>query len=81
MEEMLIYIIKLCQANLILGFVFIVGIFVVLMCLAAVDRKIGYLKKEVDLLLDHEGIKIPEPAPRKGKKGKKAEATEAEEQK
>jgi hypothetical protein len=76
MENMLSYIARLCQANLILGLVFIVGIFVVLICLAVVDRKVGYVKKEVELLLQHDGIEIPQPEPRKKKKGKTSEPAE-----
>lgn len=75
MENMLSYIARLCQSNLILGLVLIVGIFVVLICLAAVDRKIGYMRKGIDLLLQHEGLEIPQPEPKKSKKQAKAEET------
>lgn len=76
MENVLNYIVRLSQANLLLGLALVVGIFIVLICIAAVDRKVGYVKKEVELLLQHDGIEIPQPEPRKKKKGKTSEPAE-----
>jgi|GEM_PF-4827158 len=41
------YLTKLTQANLLVGLICIIGLFVTLMCIAVVDRKIGYLKSAV----------------------------------
>jgi hypothetical protein len=63
MEAVLEYITKITQSNLLISIALIVGIFVCLICIAVVDRKIGYVRKELDAIIKHLGIEIPEDAP------------------
>ena len=49
MEAVIEYIVRLSQANILLALVLIVGIFICLICIAVIDRKIGYMR--IDLLV------------------------------
>lgn len=70
MEAMIEYIVRLSQANMLLALVLIVGIFICLICIAVVDRKIGYMRKELDAIVKFHGIEIPQESPESKQKKK-----------
>lgn len=63
MEAVIEYIVRLSQANILLALVLIVGIFICLICIAVIDRKIGYMRKELDAIVKFHGIEIPQESP------------------
>ena len=78
LEQFIVYITKLCQSNFVLGIVLCAGVFLVLICIAVVDRKIGYMRRQLDAIMQHYGLEaLPEP-PREKIKWEKKSAKKSE---
>jgi hypothetical protein len=79
METVINYLVRLTQANLLLVLALIAGVYICLICIAVLDRKIGYMKKELDAIIKFHGIEMPEEMPaKKQKKSKKKSDVSAE---
>jgi len=77
MEQMMQYLVSLTQSNAALTIALIIGIFVALICIAAVDRRLKDMNKELDALIKFHAIEIPEEKPEvKQKKRKKASSSD-----
>lgn len=62
MEQILEYMTRLTQGNLLLGLTLVAGVFIILICIMVLDRKISYVRRQLDAVIKHYGLEVaPEP--------------------